>query len=50
MRRASAANVQAANETAKDLRKLAAAENIRNAFFSRACGLGNTPVFMVING
>jgi Xaa-Pro aminopeptidase len=50
MRAASAANVAAALATAAEMRSLGSIAAVRAAFNSRVAALGNTPVFMVIDG
>ncbi|QTD57280.1 M24 family metallopeptidase [Parasphingorhabdus cellanae] len=50
MRMASAANVKAALSTAKKLRQLGSIKSVRKEFFAQATALGNSPVFMSVDG
>lgn len=50
MRKASAANVEAALLTAAKMRELGSIKSVRAEFFKQASALGNTPKFMAVDG
>lgn len=50
MRKASEANVKAAVSTAKKLRQLGSIKSVRREFYQQATALGNSPVFMAVDG
>lgn len=50
MRKASAANVKAAVSTAKKMRELGSVKSVRKEFYEQATALGNSPVFMSVDG
>jgi len=50
MRTASAANVKAALLTAQKMRELGSIKSVRREFFQQVSALGNTPVFMAVDG